>query len=195
MKSTISNSEILTYLRERKKSLKKELAQVEKVLSSMPIDEKPSSKKVKKKSKKKLEKAVKAIRQKVSKATEGVKSTTTSVADTAEPKRKKDPVKSVRKPHVADKPANASAVTTIPAVVAEEKKPTLSANGTMDEKICYALSQKRNRTKEELIEYLHGLAPDYGLSKLRKVVAFRLTYLLKTGKIKRKEGKAGIRYR
>jgi len=226
-KSKVSNSEILTYLRERKKSLKKELEQVEKVLNSIDIDEKPSGKKGKSKNKKKLEKAVKAIRKKVAEAIEGVKGvsepapvesaasqpappkvvkskrtrsrktvpTASGTADVLE--TEKQPVSSVRKPRVADKPASASAVTTVPAVVDEEKKPipsTFEPSGTMDEKIRYALGQKRNSTKEELIEYLNGLEPDYGLSKLRKVVAFRLNHLLKTGKIKGKESKAGIRY-
>lgn len=216
-KPKVSNSEILTYLQDRKKSLKKELEQVEKVLNSIDVDEKPSSKKGKKKNKKKLDKAVKAIRKKVSEAIKGVKAAT-AVPDIVEvPETKKQPVRRVRKPRMADKPASASAVTTIPAVVTEEKKPVrrrrvttepttikergaksvssaFSPNGTMDEKIRYALGQKRSSTKEELIEYLNGLEPDYGLSKLRKVVAFRLNHLLKTGKIKGKESKAGIRY-
>jgi|GEM_PF-987214 len=247
MKSKASNSEILTYLQERKKSLKKELEQVEKVLNSIDVDEKPSkpsNRKGKKKSKKKLEKAVKAIRKKVSEAIEGVKSVAKSTAaesgsaqvapeavkrrrsrsrkaatavpeTVGAPEAKKEPIsiRRARKPRVADNPANASAVTTVPAVVAEEKKPVrrkaaakktvepkaadepaLAPNGTMDEKIRYALGQKRSTTKEELIEYLNALEPDYGLSKLRKVVAFRLNHLVKTGKIKAKESKAGIRY-
>ncbi|GGC23900.1 hypothetical protein GCM10011386_14850 [Parapedobacter defluvii] len=196
-KSKVSNSEILTYLQERKKSLKKELAEVEKVLSSIDVEEKPSDKKGKKKNKKKLEKAVKAIRKKVAEAIDGVKSVSKSAAiDAAEVVPVPD-TKKIRKPRVASKPASASAVTTVPAVVEEEKKshaPAFDPTSTMDEKIRYALGQKRNSTKEELIEYLNGLEPDYGLSKLRKVVAFRLNHLLKTGKIKGKESKAGIRY-
>ena len=225
--SKVSNSEILTYLKERKKSLKKELAQVEEVLNSIGSKEKSSGKKGKNKDKKKLEKAVKAIRKKVTQAIEGVKNQaetlvdsfsssdkgtkaksdaaikSTSVKKKAPSKKaveptpdtasateiKQEPAARTRKPRVAEKPASAAAVTTVPAVVAEEKK--LS---TMDEKIRYALSQKRNSTKEELIEYLNGLDPDYGLSKLRKVVAFRLNHLLKTGKINGKESKSGIRY-
>lgn len=260
-KPKVSNIEIRTYLQERKKSLKKELEQVEKVLNSIDADEKPSDKKGKQKNKKKLEKAVKAIRKRITEAIEGAKNQAESLVDslsssntgeadvaiesTSTKKKtpskrvvepapetasvteiKQEPAKRTRKPRVVDKPASASAVTTVPAVVTEEKKPvrrkavakkavgehaadepkitkergaksipsTFEPGGTMDEKIRYALGQKRNSTKDELIEYLNGLEPDYGLSKLRKVVAFRLNHLLKTGKIKGKESKAGIRY-
>lgn len=235
-KPKVSNSEILTYLQERKKSLKKELEQLEKVLNSIDDDEKPSGKKGKKKGKKKLEKAVKAIRKKVTEAIKGVKAdsestpiesaaatskpprspkTKASVPDTATVQETEErPVSKVRKPRIADKPASASAVTAVPAVVVEEKRPVrkkaaavrkteeqkannesvFNPNATMDEKIRYALGQKGNSTKEELIDHLNGLEPAYGLSKLRKVVAFRLNHLVKTGKIKGKESKSGIRY-
>ena len=168
MKSKVSNREMQTYLQERKASLKKELKEIEDVLGVMEAGKsagKSAPKKGKKKDrKKKLAKVAKAIRKKGREA----------------------------EPHLADKPANASAVTTVPAVVTDQ--PVFGPSGTMDEKIRYALNQKRNSTKEELIECLNGLDPDYGLSKLRKVVAFRLTYLVKAGKIKAKESKAGIRY-
>lgn len=235
-KPKVSNSEILTYLQERKKSLKKELEEVEKVLNSIDDDEKPSGKKGKKKGKKKLEKVVKAIRKKVTEAIKGVKAdsestpiestaatskptrspkTKASVPDTAtRPETKEVSASKVRKPRIVDKPASASAVTAVPAVVAEERKPlrkkaatvkkaeepkannepVFNPNATMDEKIRYALGQKGNCTKEELIDYLDSLEPGYGLSKLRKVVAFRLNHLVKAGKIKGKASKAGIRY-
>jgi len=71
---------------------------------------------------------------------------------------------------------------------------SFDVKATMDDKIRYALGQKKDSTKAELIDYLNGLDPDYGLTKLQKVVAFRLNHLLKTGQIKGKESEAGFRY-
>jgi len=84
------------------------------------------------------------------------------------------------------------------AIAKKAPKPDVLASfdvkATMDDKIRYALGQKKDSTKAELIDYLNGLDPDYGLTKLRKVVAFRLNHLLKTGQIKGKESEAGFRY-
>ncbi len=81
-----------------------------------------------------------------------------------------------------------------PKQVSEEKATPEKATGNMDERIRHALGQKGNVTKEGLIDLLHASDPDYGLPKLKKVVAFRLNHLVKTGQIKRKENKTGIRY-
>ena len=64
----------------------------------------------------------------------------------------------------------------------------------MDDKIRFALAHKKNSTKAEVIDYLNSLEPEYGLTKLKKVVAFRLNHLLKTGQVKGQESKLGIRY-
>jgi len=74
------------------------------------------------------------------------------------------------------------------------KAAALNPSATMDDKIKHALEIKQNSTRDELVDYLHGLDPDYGMTKLRRVIAFRLNHLLKTGQIKGQESETGFRY-
>lgn len=159
-------------------------------------DTKPATKAVRKRTSKAeaAAESVKAISS-TPKAEKAAARAATAPAETAEAKA---PVKKTRASKTeGSKPETAKAVEAsapAPKKAAAKTPASFDPKATMDEKIRYALGQKKDSTKEELIDYLNGLEPDYGLTKLRKVVAFRLNHLLKTGQIKSKNGAAGLRY-
>jgi hypothetical protein len=220
-KSKITDSHVLAYLQERREVLQEELSKVEAALLSLGADpESPTDKKGKKKiKKKKLEKAVKATRKKISETLmEHAAAPDAGPAEVSKPTKGKKDVKAAAEAAIEALGGPSAPVPTaskgaaggtgqrriarrtkarqIPDATSPAKRsaPKYDPSATMDEKIKYALSKKRNSTKEQLIEYLNTLEPAYGLSKLRKVVAFRLNHLLKTGQIKGQESDAGFRY-
>ena len=108
---------------------------------------------------------------------------------------KQAPVKKAVTPKVAKEPASVASKTAVAKKATGKPVPTsFDPKANMDEKIRFALAQKKSSTKTEVIDYLNGLEPEYGLTKLKKVVAFRLNHLLKTGQVKGQESKVGIRY-
>ncbi|SEK29225.1 hypothetical protein [Parapedobacter koreensis] len=213
-KSKIADSDVIAYLQERKQSLQEELSKIDAALTFFGTDEKAIEKKGKKKDKKK--KLKKAIRKKVAKAmlpkSEATPEAIAVIAATAEklekrparrgrpsavttppivivPELPKIPAKKVRSPRTTKSKvavASASTASTVPA--------SFDPAATMDEKIRYALGQRNNSTKAELIDYLDDLEPSYGLTKLKRVAAFRLNHLLKTGQISGQDSGDGFRY-
>lgn len=175
---------MLAYLQDRKQALRDELEKIETMLTVV-ASSKSTVKKDKKKGKKKLEKAVKAIRKQVTQAIEKAEEQAGTLVDrmafsgdeeTVVTPREAAPKKNVER--AADKP--------IPEL--------FDPKATMDSKIRFALEQKKNSTKSELIDYLDSLEPTYGLAKLKKVVSVRLNHLVKTGQVNARESKAGPRY-
>ncbi|GAA4795794.1 hypothetical protein GCM10023231_25270 [Olivibacter ginsenosidimutans] len=62
----------------------------------------------------------------------------------------------------------------------------------LDQKISYALTNVGQGFKEDILDVLHREQPDLDIHKLEKVLAVRLSYLLKSGLIAGK--KIGRRY-
>lgn len=62
----------------------------------------------------------------------------------------------------------------------------------LDQKISYALTNVGQGFKEDILDVLHQKQPDLDVYKLEKVLAVRLSYLLKNGLIQGK--KIGRRY-
>ncbi|MGK6350180.1 hypothetical protein [Parapedobacter sp. DT-150] len=217
-KSKIGDRDVLTYLHERRQSLYEELSKIEAALISLGVDI-TADKKYKKqnKKKKKHEKAVKVLlKQAAKKASPADPAPVELTKPIAKPKRLPKPPKAAATPEAIatvaaaavkepkEQPARrkrrttatpeAIATVAATAVKRPRRKASFDPSATMDQKIRYALEKKPDSTKEELIDHLNGLDPDYGLSKLKKVVAFRLNHLLKTGTVTGRERDGGFRY-
>lgn len=133
------------------------------------------------------------------KITASLDSVSTAVAPVAKRKAAGKSNKSVSEPPIVVVPSlpKDAAKDTRPSrrtKKASAAEPAFDTTATIDEKIRFALAQKNGRTKAELIDYLNGLEPSYGLTKLKRVVAFRLNHLVKTGQISAQESDGGRSY-
>ncbi|WP_353125541.1 hypothetical protein [Parapedobacter pyrenivorans] len=121
-------------------------------------------------------------------------SSASAAAETDQVTTKQEPVKKAVAAKVAKVPAPASPKPAAKKAIGKTTSASFDPKAKMDDKIRFALTQKKGSSKTDVIDYLNNLEPEYGLTKLKKVVAFRLNHLLKTGQVKGQERKDGFRY-
>ncbi|GGG82126.1 hypothetical protein GCM10007415_13650 [Parapedobacter pyrenivorans] len=121
-------------------------------------------------------------------------SSASAAVETDQVTTKQEPVKKAVATKASKVPTPASPKPATKKATGKTIPVSFDPKAKMDDKIRFALAQKKGSTKAEVIDYLNNLDPEYGLTKLKKVVAFRLNHLLKTGQVKGSEHKDGFRY-